>query len=233
MDPFEFYGQGLTPLDYEGIAKPIAARHRLGEVEAFQTKWFDYRHMHLTEATYYFAHVYRDAVRRMYAKTRDVVKSSQVQAFSHIDVFQTTEATAIWLARKNFDRHGIEYKAGIDFAFHRANDRGWGYFPRPNQLYGSELTLDMVDFWTKRCTDIFQFVKHPRFSDPAQQIHDDVKAHHRWLIAQCKRRHAPERALGTIFTKRLLPQEVALEAFGEDIVKKALRNCASLGISQD
>lgn len=227
-EPFTILGQEHGIEDCERLAMWIRPESREDEADLYLTKWFDYRHFHPTQATYYFAHCYVQAVRRIYAKTRDVERAKTVEPFQNRDITQCPEFTACWLARKNFDRIGVRYDTALDFAFKRATDRGWGYFPRPNQLYGAELTADLTDYWQKLCTDVFQHGEHPRFLDENYCGHPDQDAHHQWLIAQVKRRAFPEGALGTLFAKKLLPQDIAAKAFTERVMKSARKICLTL-----
>ena len=220
-----YYGARLSVEECEELAFfKIRPELRAAENSLYTSRWFDYRHLHPVQATYLFADHYKRAVQRWYAHTKDIETAHTVTPFKHEDVFQTTELTSIWLARQAFDRIGCRYDLGLDFALKRAGDRGWGYFPRPNQLYGSELLLDLADHWNWMCGEIFQ--------EPKGAQGEHVTEMHQWLIEQCKRRVNPERLLGTILSRGLLPEHAAREAFEAGVVEKALKLSASFGVSQ-
>lgn len=219
-----YFGDNLTPDAYELIAlRQISFALRDRESGLFAKKWFDCRHMAPAQATYLFAHEYQQAVRRLYASTRDVVTAAEKRAFEPDDIFKSSEATAMWRARQAFDALGCRYAWGLDFALKRSIDRGWHYFPRPNQLYAQDLLLDLRDAWVKHCVDIFEPVKGERFRIENFHDHPDQVALQTWLADQVKRRPRPQMLLSRLFKERLLSEALALKVFGEEVVQQAKR----------
>lgn len=223
QEPFKYFGSELDLEEVEALALKIHPRYRDREPELYRTKWFDYRHLPPVKATYLFDHYYRLAVAQMYAKTKDAAKVSEIKPFEHEDIFKCKEMLAMCRARQSFDHIGVRYPWGLNWVMSRCADRGWGYFPRPNQLYGGELLADLEEAWTRHCKEVYQDVLHPRFTNPYYRGHPDQMDYHRWLIQQCKVRSLPHMLLSTLLQQQKIPMEVALSELGPETVQKARR----------
>lgn len=222
QEPFQYFGSDLTIEQCEEIALlKVRPEYRMDESDLFLTKWFDYRHLHPVKATYLFTHEYRSRVREMYAKTRDVKKALTVKPIAQDDVFESVVWASMWRARQAYDRLGVRYGFGLAFTFNRCNDRGWGYFPRPNQLYGEELILDLRDAWKKHCRVILERVQHPRFTTDYYCGHPDQDHYQAWITDQCKVRAMPHMTLATLLRDKLVLEDVAVTRLGAEVVRKA------------
>lgn len=217
----EFFGKNLTTAECERLVLTrVPPENRALEARLYEKKWFDYRGMHPVVATYLFAHLYVEAARRMFAKTRDVDEAEFVRPLDNEDIFKSIYLTSLWRGRQAFDACGIKYEFGLDFALNRANDRGWSYFPRPNQLYGQELMTDMQDAWRKRCSEIFQWTADPRLKEFTCP---DREAHRQWMIQQLRMRVQPAPLLATLMREGWLPEEYATAQLGVEQVERAKR----------
>lgn len=83
----KFPGDNLTPDQYDLLAlQAIKEKYLNEEPELFDTKWFDYRHLHPTAATYLYAQHYILEYRKIYRKIKDVDRSETVLPISHPDI---------------------------------------------------------------------------------------------------------------------------------------------------
>jgi len=221
---FEYHGSSLTWDDYEMLALArISEPHRRDETALFQTKWFDYRHLHPVAATYMYADRYAQAVRDIFAQTKDRDEALAVVPFAPSDVFQCNELIGFWLARQALDRLGIRYEFALRFAMNRFALRGWSYFPRPNQLYTEELLLDTRDAWNKECAHSLQIAKHHRFTAQHYIAHRDQIDYQAWLVKQIQTREHPHRPISRLLSEKLISKNVINDVFGEKVLNKAMQ----------
>jgi hypothetical protein len=224
-----YFGSNLSNIELDVLAlKHVKPELRGLEAGLYQTKWFDYRHLHPVSATYLFAHHYQEQVRVIYAKTRDIEKAKDAKAFVTPDIFVLPELTAIVTARQAYDRIGMRYDFGIAYTFNRTCDRGWGYFPRPNQLYGEELLMDLSDAWHQRCVDSYQFVQESRFKMNRYVGHPDQIAHQEWALNQCTKRQHPHMLLSTLLKEQYVNPEIAARKLGVEVTQKAMKLVAAM-----
>lgn len=222
-EAFQYLGSSLTHDDYEMLALArIPEPLRREEPALFKTKWFDYRHLHPVSATYMYAARYVEAVRDIYAQTRDRDEAATIQPFEVEDIFYSRELTSVWRARQALDRLGIRYEFALRFAMTRFANRGWSYFPRPNQLYTEELMLDTRDAWNLACSHTLQIAKHPRFTAPYYTGHPDQIAYQEWLVEQVRKREHPHRALSRLLSEKVIIPDFANVMLGKGILAKAI-----------
>ena len=92
------------------------------EVELYRVKWWDYRFIHPTEATYAFANAYERAYRQLYAVRYDKFEAQTVKVFNNQDPLKDTTQTVLglWTARQKADELGIRYDlychAGLNYS---------------------------------------------------------------------------------------------------------------------
>ncbi len=200
----------------------IHENHRVLEAEAMSKRWFDYRMLTPAQSTREFANAYKDEFREAYRRTIDAKSAYGVTPFSPSDIFESSDLTAMWLARQQADMLGCPYWFFIHYAFLRFADRGWRHLPRPNQLYGEELVLDIKDGWQNLLRDVLQFAKHTFYKEQAYVGHPDQISHHEWVVAQIKKKQHQHLALSRALRESLLPREIAIAEFGASIYERAL-----------
>lgn len=106
-----------TPRNFSDLELDLIALERIEpevlkrEAALYQTKWWDYRFLHPTEATYAFAQSYERAYRRLYAKRYDKFEAETVAVFNNADALKDTKTTVVglWMARQKADELGIRY----------------------------------------------------------------------------------------------------------------------------
>ena len=223
-----FFGSTLNDDECDRIAlMRITPELRGTESHLFTTKWFDYRHLHPTIATYYFAHCYIKSVRDIHAVTKDYQEAKIIKVLDHEDIFippidVVPLDVSFWKSRQAADSIGVPYDFALSFTMNRAASRGWHVYPRPNQLYASELTLDIQDAWKERMRGSFQTAKNPRFQLKNFIGHIDQVSYQNWLLAQVAIRDSPSATLSRCMRECQLNAELALSKFSSTVVNEAL-----------
>ncbi len=200
----------------------IHASHRANEARFQSQRWFDYKRMTGAEATYLFADNYSLEYQDCYKRTRDIRTVDAVTPFSPDDVFQSSDLTSMWLARQGADSIGCKYTFYLNHIFEVFASRGWKNLPRPNQLYSEELVISVNTAWNHRCMVILQLAEQPFFFAESYVGHPDQVAYYDYLISSINKRESKHYALSSVLRKKILPTELAIEAFGQDTYKKAL-----------
>lgn len=226
----DYYGQHLNHTDCEMLAVArINPNFRKRESALLRTKWFDYRLLHPVKATYLYAAQYRSAVQLMYGRTKDIRGAGEVKAFTPEDVFQCGELVSFWRARQELDALGVRYEFGLRFAMNKYINNGWRFFPRPNQMLGEELLLDIRDAWAEECAIRLQIAEAPDFragqfvGSPAQI------AYREWLLECVRRRANKIGALATLLKEGIIDTLLAEERFGASVANQANKFAATLG----
>lgn len=192
------------------------------EAELMQSRWFDYRDLLPSQATYLFADTYVSAYREAYSKARDYRVADEVAPLLVLDIFNSADLLPFWRARQAADRIGCKYDFYLRFVMNRYLERGWGYLPRPNQLDGEEVALDVADAWSEllRCT--LQLAVKPDFQPGSYRSLPDQDAYHLYLVEQIKKREHHHMVLSRlVFKNRVLPLDVAMNHFSADVLKRA------------
>lgn len=219
----EYYGSDLSRDDLwlrEVTLVPQDMRDE--EAELMQTRWFDYRDLIPAQATYLFASRYEAMYRESYSMTRDYRDTNKVRPLLNPDVFKGSDLLSLWRARQAADRVGCKYDFYLRFAMRRFWDRGFSYLPRPNQLYGEELILDVADAWEQALQCSLQLAEQGRFKPEAYMGHPDQDAYHLYLVEQIKKREHQHMLLARlVYREKVLPVEVVGKHFSADVLKRA------------
>lgn len=203
------------------IAK-IPQEMRDEEAALMQSRWFDYRSLLPAQATLLFSRLYVKLYREYFAKTRDADTAANVVPLIHRDLFESPDLLPFWSARQAADQIGCRYEFYIDFAFARFLERGFRYMPRPNQLYGEAMVLDIYSAWEelKKCT--LQLAKTPRFKAGSYTGHPDQDAYHAYLVEQVKaREHRYMFLARLVYRDGVLPVKIAEAHFSEEELRRA------------
>jgi hypothetical protein len=106
----------------------------------------------------------------------------------------------------------------------RFADRGWTFFPRPNQLYSVELVMDLADAWAVECKNSFQIAKLPFYKNSEYVGHHDQIAYRTWLIDGILVQPTDHwRSLSRLFSEGVLNESDARSRFPANVVERALR----------
>jgi hypothetical protein len=196
----EFDGANLSreTADELSIAR---IKHALlkNEAQLYNTKWYDYRRLHPTVATYYFVHcyggAYRDAIRKAFdARGADYRKGATG------DFLDKGERNTFWKLRQIADGFGMPYRpflrAAIDYYL---DQTGWTHVPRPCHLL-APAPLDAAHAaWQEDCKNRLQLPADPFFTVEGFIDHPYQVECEAWLIENALSRHNPKFALHALY----------------------------------
>jgi hypothetical protein len=201
------------------------------EAELMRTKWFDYRRMHPTKATYYFAHCFHKAYQEFMVTTYDR-RGRYMKAFKQLDVMHAYEKLSVWRLRQLCDSLGMRYDFFLPRAFRWYSHDGWFLkrvdkkiaAPRPSHINANaDLITDVMMQWEEECATRIQFAKDPRYKTRNFFGHADQVAWENWLIEQIKQRRHPQYALhAALYIEDSLRIERAVEEFDLRVVRAAI-----------
>jgi hypothetical protein len=196
---------------------------QLLEADLYSAKWFDYRLLHPIQATDLFAHYYVSAARLYCEIAHDRDKAQTLRVLGDPDPFKTREAIALHVARQHYDRIGCRYEWAFQFIVKRFTDRGWAAMPRPNQLYGEELLLDVADGWKELCEISLQTPRSKHFQHCTEPLQTAQQEFALWIAAQARTRgHMAFGTCSRLIKEGFLSEAAVEREFGTDTLKKAL-----------
>jgi hypothetical protein len=196
---------------------------RRNEADLFESKWFDYRSLHPTQATYLFVECYAAAVRQFCELAFDRDRSTLIKTPIPGLIFETRESTAFTMGRQALDGVGCRYDWALSVMVHRFSDRGWRGMPRPNQIYSEELILDVRDAWRVECNASLQIPKTLKHT-PGQALTHTQRDYMTWVFRHIRERNGDHwRPLSRLFSEKLVTEEAARLEFDQATVDRALR----------
>jgi hypothetical protein len=219
-----FFGHDLDFLHAELLAlQHIDDGLLKKEAELFRTKWFDYRRMHPTKATYLLAHEYNKA----YGYCMGIMKDAGMRfmkGFKGMDCMKAYEKKSFWRLRQLIDGLGIRY----DFFLHEAMKwyiaNGYRQPPRPSHIgANADLITDIMLRWEEECAGRIQWPKDTRYKAKNFIGHVDQLDWELWLVGQINQRRHPQYALSTaLYIEGSLRIEAAIQHFPERVVDQAI-----------
>lgn len=119
--------------------------------QCFDTRWFDYRHLHPANATQYFGRVFNSIRAEIHAREIDEGEAKWMKKHSltfRLDSQSPRNIKAFWRARQVADLIGMKYeifcRAAINFL---RNQKSWRRMPSPAQLYSNDVVKACVEAW--------------------------------------------------------------------------------------
>lgn len=197
------------------------------ERELVEHKWFDYRFDSPLDATTKFAEAYSTVYREKWEQHFDRDEAPKKRPIRVGGVtHDRREFTSLWCARQKADLAGAPYDFFVRQAIEWHLRSAWKRLPRPNQLIcnvkGSWVLDHIRREWQQSCDARFHYSRLPHYRNenflglPAQI------AHREHLIQQISKRIRPTELVGRlVFGERVLPEELAVRSFGEDMLKEA------------
>lgn len=201
--------------------------HRAGEAKLMRTRWFDYRGLHPVTATYMFADAYRAQTLKFYESVIDIRTVEDARAFTPDDIFMSRDMTSMWLARRFADSHGLPYPFLLRFAQDRCFDRTHQRFPRPNQLYGEELEIDILLAWKDLLSRSLTYSELPHYKMKNWKGAPEQAQHARFVAAQISARNGSKVGLlARALSENILSAPLISALFSQEEADKAERYCA-------
>lgn len=224
-----FYGHDLTFLHAELLAiKNIPDALLKKESELMRSKWFDYRRMHPTKATYLLAKEYDRAYRDMQIAIKDV-GGEYMRGFKGLDFMNSRECKMFWKLRQAADVLGIRYDFFMRHAMNWCIANGHRQPPRPQHIYSNdELITEVRMKWEEEQAASIQHCKDDRYAVANFFGHVDQLAYEEFLIAQIKsRRHQHYALHNVLYEKKTLRIEEAIRNFDVGVIEMAMQECYS------
>lgn len=192
------------------------------EPELFKTKWFEYRHLHPTKATFLYAHHYQKAYKRHFGIIFDKNRANNVLGTKK-DPVLNKGAISFWKGRVASDKLGIPYdfyiSQGMSFLI---NEVKWKRIPRPSQLYDEAVIEEIDSRWKQklRHTATMPLICHLSNDNVfCTQTKQEVE---RWLCERLQtRRNAHLMLSDYIYEKKIVSETIALEFFSSEELQKA------------
>lgn len=220
----QFFGSSLCQQQCEILAIANIDRKMLThEARLYALKWFDYRPMHPTLATYLLAHHFNHAYGVMMAAGFDAKKRFMV-SFKGKDVMTVREKKSFWKLRQKIDELGIRY----DFFCHEAMKwclaHGWKQPPRPCHLAtNDEMIIDITNLWEAECRARIQWAHDQRFTASAFIGAPDQLAYEELLLERIMQKPHPKYALhAALYIYDALRIETAVARLPTQAVRDAI-----------
>jgi hypothetical protein len=207
------------------------------EIKATNQRWWDYRGTHPVQATYLFAHEYRQATIGWSKMCRDEASAEALaRPFTPDDIFKSRDLNAMWMARQHADLLCIPYGFLMHFAMQRSLNMTMRHMPRPNQLYSEEFHIDLIPAWEQRRRDFLQLPMSYDFCNRLKSTTEQSAWKGQfinWLFEEVDKRQAPhDRILGRLIYQGYFTEDQVLEKCGEEVFQAATRT-ANLLRSQE
>jgi hypothetical protein len=243
---------GLAALPYIGadhsfdLCEELALKHiplktRLLEPALFESKWYDYRQLHPTQATYLFLHHYSRAYGN-YIRSCIDYKKGYTQAIKGSDLFFpkiTTgkgkhavshigdphrEHVPFWKLRQRADRMGVRYDFFCRAGMAHFDGEGWANFvPRPHHLDDDVIGLEILDAWEMELRAKIQWAEKEFYRVENWTGHKDQLAYEAFIVKQIKRRSVPAFSLSTaLYDTSAVRIETAMANFESDVIERAI-----------
>lgn len=225
-----FYGHDLEFLHAERLAiQHIPSSLLKSEAELMSKRWFDYRRMHPTKATYLLAHLYNKAYGNAISVMKDGETGKYMKGFKGMDFMETRERLSFWRLRQHIDSLGIRYDFYLRHAMNYCISNGWLQPPRPSHLRADdEMTVAVMLAWEEEIKAKIQFCKDTRYKTSNFFGHVDQIAYEKYIIDQIKSRQHPHYALhASLYIEQAVRIEEVIRRIDARVIDRALEYSAS------
>lgn len=188
-------------------------------------KWFEYRFLSPTAATYLFAHEFTKAYRYAFQRNIDTERGQYVKPLPD-DLFKAKQVkiNGIWRARQIADAMGMPYAVYLERAYHWGT-RFWRqrYLPQPHQIFSDLITNHTAIDWDEYQRNRLYYSTLPQYRT---QSYDErvvaLNAHHEYLFAQIASRGNQPSLIARFIDEDLLPLAKIDSRLGHDVCQSAL-----------
>lgn len=228
-----------SPVECDGLAiRFIPLKLLQEEAELNQTKFWDYRHLHPTQATEVYAKCYIAALKRAVSRRTDLWKGLMMKGMKTDTIYELEGRiiTGFWKGRQMADRIGCPYDFYCEHAMIFADKARMKFLPSSQQMYCvtvperlqglPSLVEYIIERWVERSAHSSSYASTDAFlaenyAEGADQI-DYVN----FLLRKIRRSTMPAGVLVTALEKGQLNEAQVLEAFprsGKDLLSRAAR----------
>lgn len=232
-------GNEWSNVDCDGLAIRFIPIKLLQEEAALnETKFWDYRFMHPSQATQAFAEAYGAALKRAVSRRTDLWRGLMMKGLKKPMVFEqdARNITGFWKARQMADRIGCPYDFYCEQAMLFADKARMHFLPGPQQLYCQtvperlEGLPSMVEYiverWVARIAHSAFYASSDAYLTDNYTEGDEQINYLNYLFGLINRSNCPEGVLVTILEKNQATPEQVIEAFprtGKDLLARAAR----------
>ncbi len=225
-DPQEFMLSWTAQDKDQWVVENVGLSRTKGELELYQSKWFDYRHLHPMDATMLFTESYKREYSRIMSThgREDYRKASFRTGLKRVPFINLSKAniTSLWKARQKADELGVEYGFFIMNMLSIAAKREWGELPRPQHLWQDDLLEIFIDRNEKRKRTRLDGSELDYFKNN-NYVGDEVQdAHRTYVMAQISNARPDKRYLlifSAVYSLGYLEQQAFLNQFPDDLRK--------------
>lgn len=228
-----------SPSDCDALALRFIPLKLLSEESALnETKFWDYRFMHATQATQLYAQEYGAALKRAVSRRTDIWRGLMMKGLKSEVIYEmdARAITGFWKGRQMADRIGCPYDFYCEHAMLFADKARMTYLPQatnmytqtvPERLVGLPSMVEyIVERWVARIAHSAFYASHEaylvdNFMNGPEQIN-----YLNWLFKKIRHSNMPEGTLLTAIEKGQINREQLMQAFpktGEALYDRAIR----------
>lgn len=232
----EFFGKHLSTSEADLLAiRFLNPKVIEKEQQLMRVKWFDYRFMHPTKATYLYIHYYTRLYREMYAMRVDKNEAQHKRGIRFTDLAKMpkAQATAFWKGRQTADTYGTPYDYYLRAVMTETHDRLWTEIPRPAQLYSKAFADHAANDWldtldARIIAPEHRFLRGLGLESLSEECRATVAttrlACEKYLLGLIVKRSIPSLSLGHfLFDDPILQPATVIETLGLDVYEQVRR----------
>lgn len=207
------------------------------EAELNDTKFWDYRFMHPTQATQHYAECYSAALKRAVSRRTDIWVGLNMKGLKKPVIFELTQrqVNGFWRGRQMADRIGCPYDFYCEHAMQFADKARMTFLPTSSQMYTQtvperlkglpSLVEYVVERWVARTSHSTFYATHEAYLSENYCSGPEQNGYLNFLFNKIKRSNCPEGVLLTVMEKGQITREQVLFAFpktGHDLLRRAV-----------
>lgn len=230
-----FFGADVELIACEALAIAKIERKLLAkEAELYASKWFDYRALHPTMATYLMAHHYNREYGNYVGHCLDHSKRFMV-GFKGKNVMATREVKAFWKLRQRIDQLGIRYDFFMQHAMAYFVAHGWTRPPRPAHMTScDDMMVEVQNKWDVARRSQIEWASSRRFMACNFVGAADQVAYELHIVDAILHRPAPRFAIHTaLYRHDALRFETALRLLPLEAIEAAIEIVSAESVSTE
>ncbi|MDY7537633.1 hypothetical protein QN372_00575 [Undibacterium sp. RTI2.1] len=220
----EFYGSQVGFDECEVLAiQNIHHKLLIKEAALFSKKWFDYRSMHPTLATYLAVHHYNRAYGYFMGVAMDKGKK-YMAGFRGKDFMLSREKQSFWKLRQQADDTGIRYDFFMLEAMKWCIENGWRQPPRPAHIStNNDLLIQVMNKWEMESRAKIQWATDCRYRAELFVGSPDQLAYENHIATRIMQKPHPKFAIyAALYQYDALRIEEALRRFPTETINDAM-----------
>lgn len=206
------------------------------EAELNDTKFWDYRFIHPTQATQLYAECYSAALKRAVSRRTDLWKGLNMKGLKKPIIFEldSRSITGFWKGRQMADRIGCPYDFYCEHAMQFADKARMHFLPSSSQMYTRtvperlqglpSLVEYVVERWVARTSHSTFYASHEAYLSENYVGGQEQNQYLNFLFGKIKGSSVPAGVLSTIMDKGQVTRDQIMSAFpktGNDLLRRA------------